>query len=412
LTYTPIYNPIRSDALQYTQYALNILNFGTHSSVFDPSIGDPVPDNWRTPGYPLFLALIMKLGGVDNFYVFTRLIQSLLGSISVLLTYLVARFFLPYWSSLLASLLVALSPHLISLENYILTESLFTFFLLLSIYLFFLAHKKKSNLIYILSGAAFGYAYLIIPTVFFVPWILVFVLLLAGEHRNKKQFLAFGLFGIFFLLFVVGYAVRNQVNVPPEKRQDRLIGNICAGTYPNFIYKSERYKYYMYREDPEYENCSSSLQGLRTVLWSRFKKSPGDYLKWYFLGKPKAYWGWDILQGFGDVYIYEPITTLFTKSILTKFLHDFMKWLHPFLVFFLFIGGIIHIFGGKNKIKRNLFSFLIFSVPIYYTLLFIVFFPLSRYSVPIRPELFLCGTWTLTYLLDFIRKSKNKSGEI
>src|SRR5690606_2723411 len=52
--------PIRGDIRQYVAYAWNLLNNGTFSHVW-PGSGTPVPDTFRGPCYPVFLAGLMWL---------------------------------------------------------------------------------------------------------------------------------------------------------------------------------------------------------------------------------------------------------------------------------------------------------------------------------------------------------------
>lgn len=398
---TPIPSPIRSDAKQYVNYAVNLLQFGTLNRDFTPNT-KPQPDSWRTPGYPIFLAAIIKLSGHDNFhtisYYNTLLIQAFIGVLTVLLTFLVARFFLPIWASLLASLLTALSPHLISLENYILTETLFSFFLLLSIYLFFLANRKDKILFYVLAAASFGYSYLINPTVFFVPLIFALIMFLDPDKRNKKNLVRILVFSLVFSLFWGGYAIRNRVSVPPEKKESRLMAAFCSGIYPDFIFKTKQYRYFMYREDPEFPKCQESFGSFTDVLWDRAREQPVKYLKWYLIGKPAAFWNWDIFQGFGDVYIYRPAKSLFNESPLARTLHKAMKKAHPAVLLLLltgFVFSLVQVFKEGGDRRESVYNYMIFSTLAYFTLMFIAFFSLSRYSIPLRPELYIAACWTL-----------------
>lgn len=54
--------PIRGDAIQYYAYAWNLLHHGIFSKDI-PVAASVIPDSYRDPGYPLFLALWMKLSG-------------------------------------------------------------------------------------------------------------------------------------------------------------------------------------------------------------------------------------------------------------------------------------------------------------------------------------------------------------
>jgi len=129
--------PIRADARQYVVYAYNLFN-GTFSKDLPNGSAIPRPDSFRSPGYPLFIVLVFALGGDTENVVYA---QAVLSALAVLITFGIGIQFLPLWGSVFASVLVAISPHLISTASYILTETLFSFTFLLSIFLFILASK-------------------------------------------------------------------------------------------------------------------------------------------------------------------------------------------------------------------------------------------------------------------------------
>jgi len=398
---TPIPYPIRSDAKQYVHYALNLIQYGTLNKNYTPN-QKPSPDSFRTPGYPFFLASVIKVVGLQKFYNATRWIQAFLGTITVLLTFCVARLFMPRWASLLASLFVALSPHLISAENYILTETLFSFFLLVSVYLFCQAGKTESIPLYALSGLFFGYTYLVTPTIFFIPWIFAIMVLAKTGMSNKKVFIGMVLFCTLFSIILGGYALRNHVNVT-KKEQSRLLIALCAGIYPDFIYKSKTYQYYPYKEDPEVESCVSSFKDFSSFFRKRAQQDPLKYFSWYFWGKPRALWSWNILQGAGDVYIYEPTITLYNTSAPARFLHKFMKLSHPVILFLFFAGIIIHLAQLiMKKTSVEICVSMIMALLLYYTFIFMALFPLPRYTIPLRPELYIFAAWTLQNIFKII----------
>ncbi len=148
--HTQIDTPIQRDAEEYVTYAFNLVEHHVFSR--DKTSLSPKPDAYRTPGYPIFLALVIHLFGKKYFYQNTILIQALLGSFLVLLTYLLARFMLPVWAAIIPAILVSVSPHLISLGNYILSETLFSFLLLLSLCLFFFSRRRGNPWLSAITG--------------------------------------------------------------------------------------------------------------------------------------------------------------------------------------------------------------------------------------------------------------------
>ncbi len=149
-----ILSPIRADAREYYLIANNIVNKGVYSQEYSEK---PKPDAIRTPGYPLFLAgLLLTSSSPDSFYENVLLTHVILDTISIILVFYLLRYFLPFYLSLSGSLLYAISPHSIVMTGYFLTETLFTFLLLSSIYLLFIGMRKDDYIFYFLSSFLMG----------------------------------------------------------------------------------------------------------------------------------------------------------------------------------------------------------------------------------------------------------------
>ena len=108
-------------------------HFGVFSSSDGLFLGDPTPpapDATRTPIYPWFLRLILD----DPLTTLTlhkiELIQALLSTLTILLTYAVCAAFLNRPLARLAAFFTAISPHLIIANVFILTETLFCFLMM------------------------------------------------------------------------------------------------------------------------------------------------------------------------------------------------------------------------------------------------------------------------------------------
>ena len=127
---TRIEIPLRADAFEYYSYASNLKYFGVYSrqpvATTQASGIMPAPDAERMPGYALFL-----LGNVvhppdDKNLRAIYLRQSACDLVSIVLVFFLARLLMPVALAVIAALLTALSPHLISMTTYVLTETLFT----------------------------------------------------------------------------------------------------------------------------------------------------------------------------------------------------------------------------------------------------------------------------------------------
>lgn len=395
---TVIDNPIRADAIQYVKYGYN-LAFRQVYSVSPPSVSPPVPDSLRSPGYPVLVASSLLLGGEKGFYKLLLNFQVVLGALVPVLTFLLARKFLPFVWAVAGASLVVISPHLVAMTGYVLTETLFGFLLLAALLWFVHALETRRALHFAGAGTVFGMAYLTNETALFLPFVFIAAACVSDICKNnihRQNLYRYAVFFLIFLLFPGSWNLRNALNLPADAPtgKQRAIATACHGTYPGFIYKDPAFRYFPYREDPEYPEFCSSWESFRKILWSRVQERPWRYLSWYLIEKPVYLWSWNILQGQGDVFVYPVRISLFDRSTIAEFLRVFMKLIHPLIVLLAFAGMIWFPLGLKQP-PRSHPEFFVFIILIYYTFMYMIFAPWPRYTVPLRPELYLCALWML-----------------
>ncbi len=159
-------------------------------------------------GYPAFIGSVYKyFNNADNNDVIW--IQIFLALISCFFIFYTTNIIFGSSVAVVAFILSSINIGFITFSNFILTESLLTFFLSLFLYLFVLfLHKKK--LVYVLfAGLILGISIFIKPAAiyFILP-----VILLISYLGNKKKFKAIILFSIAFYLPVISYMYYNKVN--------------------------------------------------------------------------------------------------------------------------------------------------------------------------------------------------------
>lgn len=392
---TYIKDPLRTDAGQYARYAHNIAHHGVHSM---DEQSPPRPDSFRSPGYPLFLAAAMAVGGEDRWYDVARWTQVGLGAAMVPLTFALAALFLPFWAALAAAALVALSPHLVTSTGYILTETLFGTTTLLGLLLFCRGVMGGRRAPLAAAGLVFGFGFLINEASLFLPVLLLVALALrrAGGPTASTPWLPFVLV---FCTVAGGWLYRNHTAVPEgaPTSQARALATLSHGTYPGWVHRDPDYRHSAYMEDPEQPGFGTSWERFGAVLWQRFTERPGRYLAWYLLEKPYYLWSWSILQGQGDVYVF-PVGNSLYETIAAAEATRLLMWvLHPAVLVLAAIGVLCCLIG-----RRRLTSpvpLLLAATAAYFTVVYSVFAPWPRYSVPLRPELYLLATWSVAALL-------------
>jgi 4-amino-4-deoxy-L-arabinose transferase-like glycosyltransferase len=407
--------PIRADAREYLIYAYNLVNHGTYSKAYPAE--KPQPDAWRSPGYPLVVALAVLIGGLKHAYTIMIYFQVVIGSLCVFMTYSLGRRLMPSRAALAAAGLVALSPHLISTSSNLLTETLFALMLLAGIQAYYWALERRTVISFLLCALFFGYTYLINETGLFIPWIFALCATYFSKVRGrpsifKKNVWLVGVMLFVFCLFPAAWMLRSsQLPQGAPKGSGRAISTMSHGAYPGFVHKDPAFKYYPYLDDPEQPAFGASFKNFRAIFWERFKQRPMEYISWYLFEKPYYVWSWDNLQsqkvgsrrpGDGDIYIYPVESSLYLQSTPANLTRQIMKVFHPFLLVLALVGIVVagvETYFNRQSITLDRSPIFLFIILVYYTGLYTVFAPWPRYSVPLRPELYLCAMWTASKII-------------
>jgi len=409
-------HPIRGDAKSYVIYGYNLFEHGTFSKT--PS-ATPEPDSFWSPGFPLIIALAMAAGGPEGgYYPVILYIQALIGALLVPLLFLIGKNVMPRWAIISAALLTAFSPHLISIGNYLLSETLFSFFLLASVVSFHKAVKKRNGFFFALSGTLFGYSYLINPIIFFLPWILVLLTILQENRESRPMFYNPYIkkpiiFLVVFCLFSGGWGIRNAITLQSksDSSRERALMNLVQGSQPEF-FEDWRAGRHQQKDSPvhrEFFASKKSFSAFAEIFYSRFRENPTKYLTWYLLKKPYLLWSWNIQIGQGDIYIYPTPWSLYSVSRTANMTKQIMRVVHP-VILLLMLSGL---YMAALKIIRKETGLIdipviLFTTVLYVTVIYVVFQSEPRYSIPLRPELYLVAMWSLSMWIKSAFNKKNK----
>lgn len=194
------------DSNGYWNIAYNLRQYG----VFSQSADIPLePDYYRTPIYPIFIFLSELLGPEGFSIIFFQIILSVL---TCYFTYRIAKEITnSIFISCIAAIIVAIDIPSIVMSNLVLTETLFTFFLITCIYSFIRYLKTDKLLTLIITSILCGATILCRPIGFFLPLFLAFFII---YHFRKK--ITSGLFKTsilfsFVLIIVSPWLIRNKI---------------------------------------------------------------------------------------------------------------------------------------------------------------------------------------------------------
>ena len=415
------------DSFEYILYGYNLAEHGVYSMEF--TIQDPKPDAFRSPGFPALIAAAFLAGGIEFAYPVIIYLQVVLGTLTVWLTFAVGRRFLNLPGAMAAACLTAFSPHLVAMTSYVLSETMFSLVLLLALERYLAWNRRPDTLRALLAGCAFGCGTLINAGALLLPvFLVVLQWLRLGCIKNSKGVTAKQavIFILVCMLLPLAWELRTIAVVPKDAPTgfNRALSTLSHGTYPDFIYETEAYQYYPYREDPEQPAFGTDPDVFFSVMWERVRQSPLRYVRWYLMEKPVALWGWDNLQshmgkkkrqGQGDVYIYEVVYSLYHVSSVANGTHRIMRLLHPALLIAALCAGLTIIYLACRTSPTSSDDLAgpwsVFATLVYFTLLYTVFVPYPRYSIPLRPELFLLAVWGFEQAWAGIRSMMPRSVE-
>lgn len=404
--------PYRGDSFYYFQYAINL----NEHNVFSKDRGDfPVPDSYWAPGYPFFLFLCLKISDFFQIYFYpcVMLSQAMLGGIIAALTFLTGRFFLPVSYSIVGALLTTFSPHLMTLGGEILSEVLLTAFLLAGVYLYILCLNRKQSFVWaLLSGIVLGFAYLINPVILLAPilFLVRFFFVCRVPNLGVPSLKVIGVSAIIFSVIVFAWLLRDLVNVPKNQlaSSDRAFENLVIGSHSNF--------HQMWRNNPRDPTNPADLDmkkykgdhiGFYRELTSRVSSEPFHYLNWYFIQKPLDLWGWNIFVGRGGIFVSAPNSTLYDKSAVASVSLVIMKSTHYWFFGLALIGLIFAIKESASLKKESVLVLYICLISV--SAVYVALHADARYSIPMRPEFYLCSVYAIYKLISLTKALSNKS---
>ena len=345
-----------SDATQYYRLAIDLLTNKSFQSF----------DGFRTPVYPIFLAIIFYIFGIKIWL--TLLFQIIIDVATGIVIYFTSKeIFQSHRAGLIASFLYSINILASILATQLMAETIFVCIFSLSIFFLIKAIKYGNLSFVIISAALLGLATLIRPVSQYLP-IFIIPFLFFPYYRLFESIGRCILYLFIFLLILFPWQIRNYINFgyysitsiegynlmeynaakvksilenkSMEASKEELLGKALDGT-ENMFLKSEIQK---------------------KVAMNYIKKHPFEYLFYHLkgsvnmiLGTPKniIFSQYHIPSPMGNGWVLsETMTGRFTRILRNAEKEYFLTPILFFIqtvVFFCFFLGIMHMY--KNKIK-------------------------------------------------------------
>ena len=354
--------PISSDAVRYYDpIALNLVE-GKGFTVGE------TPTAQIAPGYPSFLALIYTLFGHD--YDFVRILQLLLLAGTGIIVYFMAQKYLKLSPALsfLASATTVVWPYLIIYSTLILTEILFIFLFLFSVYFLIRSLEEKTFKTTIISGVILGMAILTRPVILLLPvWLCLFFFIALKFRKKAGEWKKIGVFLLLAIVVILPWTLRNFLQF------DSFIpvsGGLDSALNKSFV-------------TYDYTQGSVSLKPGETNLQTA------------------------ILFKLKNVYLFwNPGAEGERAQVLTKNYSWANNLILYYKVLFFFILGLAFL---SLKFIKQKEIFLIWTIIIYFWALHVVLFPYPRYTLPVIPLVILLAFFTLNNFRSFLKIRIQKS---
>jgi len=167
------------------------------------------PGAYQPPGYTVFLAGVLAVTGRSVLAI--KLVQALLGALTVWIVYGLGRRWMDHSRGLLAAWICALYPTLIAFTHYLWSETLFIFLFTLGVWLLTRSNRLLDARLAAGAGAVFGLAALTRGVLFFL--LPVICLWLVWTHRRQWRTAARRALWLFLaaLIVIAPWSLRNSL---------------------------------------------------------------------------------------------------------------------------------------------------------------------------------------------------------
>lgn len=194
--------PVIADAIDYDRMAVGLIETGQYIA----ENGERT--SLRPPLYSALVAAIYAVFG-ERSYVAISLVQSAISLLTVLITWKLARHLLGPRESWVAAVLVAFYPSLLAFNCLVLSETLFTFLFVASVYLSIRFQSEPSASGALFLGLSLGLGALTRSILWVCVPIVFFFLFLSSTGSYRKRFQYLTMATIVFALTLAPWAWRN-----------------------------------------------------------------------------------------------------------------------------------------------------------------------------------------------------------
>jgi tetratricopeptide (TPR) repeat protein len=362
---------------------------------------------FRAPLYAYLLALTYKIFGHTLFI--PRLFQILMGSLSCVLIFLIAKSLFNRFVGILSGVIAALYAMLILYDAHLLITSLAVFLDLVLMYLLLRAGKKPKPLNWFYCGIIVGFSALARPNILvFVPFILIWMFYLFKSRLVPKAILTcWIILCAGALLIIAPVAVRNYL-VGKD-----LVLIAWQGGYNFYLGNNPQATGWSTMAPQMHRGLSGGIEDATTLAEKETQRElkPSQISGfWYrkgissILSQPAA---WLELMGRKTLYFWKgyEIPNAQNAYLNSNFSGLLGLLLGTTIIYIPFgLVGPLSILGLLICIRRIREYLLLYLFVISYSASVIIFFVCSRFRMPVIPILIMFASFSLWWLYQKIKK--------
>lgn len=373
--------PLMNDDLQYNIIAKNILDGNGFS--YDST----EPTAARGPVYPLFLAATYFVFGYD--YNVVRILQSIIGAITCLFIYLIAKKLYNHIIGFYASVTVSIYPSLIGYSGLLYSETLAAFLLSISILFYLLLIEKKSFIFFIITGIFLGLLILCYPKFMLLPIILGFSIYFYNSfQKNFAKYYLVLIGGVVFM--IAPWTLRNfdkfgefipvttgtgttlwYSTLPEDETEWRFDREPLLSEFKKFFHDPQNDNeinefFFSVKTDKVFKQKATSNIINNPLLF--IKLSIKRFFRQWLASNGNSFY---ILSGATNDYLLSKNYSIFLIKV-------FLFFLQVYVIVFACIGILVDYASNK----KNIFS-PIFLTILYSTIINSIFMTQPRYQIPI-----------------------------
>jgi tetratricopeptide (TPR) repeat protein len=368
---------------------------------------------FRAPLYPYFLSLIYSVFGDGPFAY--RVIQSVIGSLSCVLIYLIGRDLFNKRTAIIAGIIAAFYSIFIYFDNELLITNLFVFLTLLLFLITLRTDHKSSLKRFFLIGLICGLAAIARPTILILFPLLIYYLFLhhqkwSGKNLVPVLFLIAGMLIMILPVTIRNYAVgKDVVLISYQGGVNFWAGNNLQADGKTAGAPGYYKAYGEYQDNVKFSGERTAELDLGrdmkpseiTGYWYKkgFEYIFGNPVKYIALEVKKLYFTWNAyeIESNRDIYSQRPYSSLL--SILLW--HNIIGF--PFgLIAPLALLGIFLAIKNWNRRYLLLLGFLFI-----YQIVLLLFFVTARFRAPILPFIIILAAFAIDYLIGFRKKKQS-----